>query len=145
MNNLQSLEAYTDTAMNQKTMYQINDEEWTSYYAERTALLMGLAPELRTQETLSVINRTIGSEYIMLYDENVNEIVSSNKRSLVDPDVGSPDWIELYNTSSSAILLYTILSPFALYGFAVSLPRSISRQSHSSPNMGMFSRPASSS
>lgn len=77
-NNLQSLEAYADTVMNQKTMYQINDEEWTSYYAERTALLMGLAPELRTQETLSVINRTIGSEYIMLYDENGEEIVSSN-------------------------------------------------------------------
>ena len=27
----------------------------------------------------------------------VNEIVSSNKQSLLDPDVGSPDWIELYN------------------------------------------------
>lgn len=33
----------------------------------------------------------------------VNEIVSSNKQSLLDPDVGSPDWIELYNPTDHAI------------------------------------------
>lgn len=27
----------------------------------------------------------------------ISEVVSSNTRSLIDPDVGSPDWIELYN------------------------------------------------
>ncbi len=33
----------------------------------------------------------------------VNEIVSSNKRSLVDNALGTPDWIELYNAGSEAI------------------------------------------
>ena len=35
----------------------------------------------------------------------INEICSSNKRSLVDENVGSPDWIELYNSSESEINL----------------------------------------
>lgn len=35
----------------------------------------------------------------------INEVVSSNKRSLTDQAVGSPDWIELYNASNSAINL----------------------------------------
>ncbi|MEN6339538.1 MAG: lamin tail domain-containing protein [Clostridiaceae bacterium] len=33
----------------------------------------------------------------------VNEIISSNKRSLVDETLGTPDWIELYNAGSSEI------------------------------------------
>lgn len=33
----------------------------------------------------------------------VNEIVSSNKRSLVDEALGTPDWIELYNSGSVAL------------------------------------------
>lgn len=33
----------------------------------------------------------------------VNEVVSSNKRSLVDDALGTPDWIELYNAGSTAI------------------------------------------
>ncbi len=33
----------------------------------------------------------------------VNEIVSSNKRSLVDNALGTPDWIELYNAGSETI------------------------------------------
>lgn len=33
----------------------------------------------------------------------VNEIVSSNKRSLVDEVLGTPDWIELYNAGTSEI------------------------------------------
>lgn len=35
----------------------------------------------------------------------INEVVSSNKYSLVDGDLGSPDWIELYNASDKPILL----------------------------------------
>jgi len=30
----------------------------------------------------------------------INEVVSSNRRSLVDPALGSPDWIELYNSGT---------------------------------------------
>ena len=30
----------------------------------------------------------------------INEVVSSNKRSLVDANLGTPDWIELYNSGS---------------------------------------------
>lgn len=33
----------------------------------------------------------------------VTEVVSSNKHALVDEDVGSPDWIELYNPSAVAV------------------------------------------
>ena len=33
----------------------------------------------------------------------INEIVSSNKQSLTDPDLGSPDWIEIYNPSQTAL------------------------------------------
>lgn len=33
----------------------------------------------------------------------INEVVSSNKRCLTDPAVGSPDWIELYNGSDRDI------------------------------------------
>ena len=33
----------------------------------------------------------------------INEVVSSNTRSLVDDALGTPDWIELYNDTSSAI------------------------------------------
>ena len=33
----------------------------------------------------------------------VNEIVSSNKRSLVDASLGTPDWIELYNAGTEVI------------------------------------------
>ena len=41
----------------------------------------------------------------------INEIVSSNKRSLVDDTLGTPDWIELYNTGSV---------PLDLSGYGVS-------------------------
>ena len=33
----------------------------------------------------------------------INEVVSSNTRSLVDEALGTPDWIELYNASASPI------------------------------------------
>ena len=33
----------------------------------------------------------------------INEVVSSNTRSLIDDALGTPDWIELYNDTSSAI------------------------------------------
>jgi len=33
----------------------------------------------------------------------VNEVVTSNKRSLVDDSLGTPDWIELYNSGSVAL------------------------------------------
>ena len=35
----------------------------------------------------------------------INEVVSSNARSLVDETLGTPDWIELYNASASPINL----------------------------------------
>ncbi len=41
----------------------------------------------------------------------VNEVVSSNKRSLVDEALGTPDWIELYNSGSA---------PLDLSGYGIS-------------------------
>lgn len=36
----------------------------------------------------------------------INEVMSSNKTTLLDPESGSPDWIELYNGSDVAIKLF---------------------------------------
>lgn len=33
----------------------------------------------------------------------INEVVSSNSASLIDPEYGSPDWVELYNPSSVSV------------------------------------------
>ncbi len=35
----------------------------------------------------------------------INEVVSKNAYSLADPDLGTPDWIEIYNATSQAISL----------------------------------------
>ena len=61
-----------------KTTAQQDQEEWSVYYSERIADLLSRSPELRTRPVLAAMNDVIGSEYIMLYDEAGNEIVSSN-------------------------------------------------------------------
>ena len=69
---------YLNRTSQEKTLYQIDEKVWTAYYAERIAGLMEADPRLRSQEVLSAINGAIGSEFIMLFDENGDEIVSSN-------------------------------------------------------------------
>ncbi|MDO4564559.1 MAG: lamin tail domain-containing protein [Clostridia bacterium] len=39
----------------------------------------------------------------------INEVVTSNGESLLDPDYGSPDWIELYNNSDRDIDLESLI------------------------------------
>ncbi len=47
----------------------------------------------------SVVSESSGSSGALV----VSEIVSSNKRSLVDDALGTPDWIELYNSGDEAL------------------------------------------
>lgn len=62
----------------EKTWYQQEAEEWSAYYSERIAGLFSKCPDLRTKEVLSSINDIIGSDYIILFDSNGDEIESSN-------------------------------------------------------------------
>ena len=55
-----------------------NEEEWSVYYAEKIASLLEMDPELRTHAFLEEASNIIGADYIMLYDENGDELVSSN-------------------------------------------------------------------
>ncbi len=47
----------------------------------------------------SAVSESSGSSGSLM----VSEIVSSNKRSLVDDELGTPDWIELYNSGDEAL------------------------------------------
>ena len=54
----------------------------------------------------------------------INEIVTSNKNSSVDEVLGSPDWIELHNRSSSELDLqgYILTDKADDYGLSNMLP-----------------------
>ena len=45
-------------------------------YAQRIAVLLGLYPELKTQEQLAEMSGTIGADYLMLFDDKGREILS---------------------------------------------------------------------
>ena len=55
-----------------------NEEDWSVYYAEKIAALLGMDPDLRTHAFLEEVNNILGADYIMLFDENGDELVSSN-------------------------------------------------------------------
>ena len=46
-------------------------------YAKRIAALLGHYPDLKTQEQLAEMSDAIGADYLMLYDDQGNEILSS--------------------------------------------------------------------
>lgn len=46
-------------------------------YAKRIAALLGYYPDLKTQEQLAEMSEAIGADYLMLYDDQGNEIMSS--------------------------------------------------------------------
>ncbi len=62
----------------QTSYYQQNEEEWSVFYAEHLAGLMREYPELRTRAFLSKVSKIINADYIMLFDENGNELMCSN-------------------------------------------------------------------
>ena len=82
-----------------KTFFKQKGAKWL-----KQGLLIGMVLALQ----LSGCSESASAPYTQaLY---ISEVVSSNSDSLVDPEYGSPDWIELYNPSGEAINLedYTI-------------------------------------
>ena len=57
---------------------QQNEEDWAVYFLERIALIFSVNERLRSSDHLYEINRLIGTEYLMLFDPNGDETVSSN-------------------------------------------------------------------
>ncbi len=55
-----------------------NEEAWSVYYTEKIAELLEMDPDLRTHTFLEEVSNIVGADYIMLYDENGDELVSSN-------------------------------------------------------------------
>ena len=55
-----------------------NEEAWAVYSAERIAGLLKTDPRLRSHAFLEEVSRIIGADCIMLFDENGNEVLSSN-------------------------------------------------------------------
>ena len=53
-------------------------ESWAVYYAERLSHLLSSYPELRTSEFLQHANEQFDSDFIMLFDNAGQEVVSSN-------------------------------------------------------------------
>ena len=52
-------------------------EQYLSY-VQRIAVLLGLYPELKTEEQLAEMSETIGADYLMLFDDKGNEILSNS-------------------------------------------------------------------
>ena len=63
-------------------------EELYTGYAARIAALLAERPELKTAETLAEMNRTIGADYLMLYDDKGRETLSSSRYTLLSYGAG---------------------------------------------------------
>ncbi len=57
---------------------QKDEEEWAVYFVERIASVMSDYPIPQTSDFLEKINQYTGSEYVMLFDSEGQEIASSN-------------------------------------------------------------------
>ena len=75
---LELLISHIISAENEDSGYREQEETWFVYYGKRIAELLAGQPELRNSGFLESVNDLIGSEYIMLFDGEGNEIVSSN-------------------------------------------------------------------
>ena len=71
MNRLDNIDKQTSS--NQK-----DEESWMLFYAEQLASLIEKDPELRTHAFLEEVSGIIDADYIMLFDENGDELRSSN-------------------------------------------------------------------
>ena len=58
--------------------YRLDEESWDIYYARQIASLLAVNEELWTRAFLFDVNEKIGGEYVMLFDEDGKEILSSN-------------------------------------------------------------------
>lgn len=64
--------------VNDESERQIIAEDWAQFYLERVAELMSTNPDLSTKEYLEKINEMAGSEFLMLFNDEGEEIASSN-------------------------------------------------------------------
>ena len=77
----QILDVLISTTAQEKTQIQTNtneEVEWYTYYAQNIAKLTQEHPELATKEVLSKVNEIMGSEYLIIFDEQGKQIAASN-------------------------------------------------------------------
>ena len=67
-----------DNIDKQTSSNQQDEEAWMLIYAEQLASLIEKKPELQTHAFLEEVSGIIDADYIMLFDENGNELISSN-------------------------------------------------------------------
>ena len=86
----QILDVLISTTAQEKTQIQTNtneEVEWYTYYAQNIAKLTQEHPELATKEVLSKVNEIMGSEYLIIFDEQGKQMypypVPSKYRTLI--------------------------------------------------------------
>ena len=82
--NLMESRMVANTSMTSR--YRADEESWIIYYAQKLSLLLKDYPDLDSRELLTEANDLIGSEYILLFDENGKEVQSSNSYIGLDLD-----------------------------------------------------------
>lgn len=76
-----------------------DEKEWADYFARRIARLFGRYPDLITQDNLEAFSQILGGNYLMIFDADGNELLSSGPYkgfSLgTDPEDSSSDFRRL--------------------------------------------------
>ncbi len=72
------LKARMEASKVQDAAYREDEENWNLFCSKRISDLYSAYPELQTQEFLINASRLLGSEYIMIFDADGQEIMSSN-------------------------------------------------------------------
>ena len=67
-----------ETSEHEERLADQYSEQYLSY-ARRIAILLGLYPDLKTREQLAEMSETIGADYLMLFDDKGNEILSDSR------------------------------------------------------------------
>ncbi len=67
-----------ENSSHEERLTQQRSEQYLSY-ATRIATLLGLYPELKTEEQLAEMSQTIGADYLMLFDNKGSEILSNSR------------------------------------------------------------------
>lgn len=129
----ESLNSYGEaiTAFNDREENLINEEKtWLAYDASMAAAMLEAYPDLISQAQLSAINGALGSEYIMVFDENGTEISCS--RDFIGFTLGEKEGDPLYTFRRISKGLESILAEPAqdfildkttcLYGQRLKLP-----------------------
>ncbi len=84
---LDLIESKMESNSNMISRFRNDEESWAVYYASRLGQLLIDNPEIQTRELLTEANDRFGYEYMMLFDENGKEVLSSN--SLIGLDIES--------------------------------------------------------